>query len=1389
MFPRITNYWLILHFEPPRWRRLKFITMRTILIFLFTSLCCLSLSASGATRFFKSHLDHNDGLGSNYIRSIGQDGHGHVWVVTGSGLSRFEGTGFMSFNTENSGLGSNELNCMVADPTDSDKVWIGSRHNGLFIYDYNTGEISTFKGELYTPDIPSLSVSSDNKIWITHYHLPPEKLDPVTGKTERLFKTRPENFPLPIWCLKEDNSGDFLYIGHENGGFTTVDLKTLDFVNYRHIPGDDSSLCGNTIYSIFVDPYNLVWIGTENGVSVFDPNTREFFSYIHDSSPRSILPGAVRSIHMMKNGEIWLATAQGGISIVSDNRHIGGKILFTNLTPSLIGNLNEKLYSSSPYVIHEDSYGNIWIGYQSDGIDVVGYSSPIIRQVSAFAQSDSNPPHPAIWSMTKDKNGDIWIAGEREIAILKSVGTERYSLPGLSQDHNIPVRTLYADKNGNLWIGTYNSGAYLLDKTSRTIKKISRIDREVRCFTEDTNGEILAGTHNGIYRINGNLEAYPEENMNKLLPDKYVTCIFKDGYGNLLTGTFGEGLAILDRNLGNPTFINIANGLPSNAVNAIYEDSKGNIWIATRGGIVSTSSDNYAEIKKYKIQNGAGSVNIKSIEEDDSGRIWMSSENGISCYNPKTDSISTYTRCHRSTLNSFLEGSSCVSNDGTIFFGSLNGMAFFNPSHLTGYEYKKGDIVINSLLANNNNRKDSNLEIVIPVNSDKITLPHNLNTFTIRFHHTDFSKALNTEIRYNMKGVNDVWSSVGEDNEAIYRNLEPGSYEFQVSTRTFGGEWSQPETLLKVKIDPPGYLKWWAKLLYLAVLTAIIFSVIYFYKYKLNLEKNLAIEKENSKNNLLLNEERLVFYTNVTHELRTPLSLIIGPIEDLINDPELRDKHRSKLQVIRGSSMRLLNLINGILEFRKTETRHRQLEVVSGNFANFVREIALRFKELNSNKNVSITIDVSELEDTDMYYDPDMITSILNNLIGNALKYTRKGSITVSLRPDVIDGVAYVILSVSDTGEGIAPEELPHIFKRYYQASHNKKVAGTGIGLALTKSLVELHEATISVESEKGKGSVFSVRFLRDNKYPAALHKQPVELIEPDQEEAANDSPKEPERLNVLVVEDDEDVRDYIVSSFSGEYDVECAVNGKEGLDKVRETLPDIVVSDIMMPEMDGIELCNEIKSDMATSHIPVILLTAKDSMLDKEEGYNSGADSYMTKPFSARLLMSRINNILDTRHRLSMKFISQPSNLQQITPSISQNINDNQQIEDNVATLSPVDKEFINKLRKLVEDNIEIEDMDMPFLTDKMCMSHSTLYRKVKSVTGLTPNEFIRKIKLTRAVELLDSGEVAMYDIPFRTGFNSMAYFRRVFKKEFGVSPSEYIQQKQEGNNHNNYN
>ena len=517
----------------------------------------------------------------------------------------------------------------------------------------------------------------------------------------------------------------------------------------------------------------------------------------------------------------------------------------------------------------------------------------------------------------------------------------------------------------------------------------------------------------------------------------------------------------------------------------------------------------------------------------------------------------------------------------------------------------------------------------------------------------------------------------------------------------------------------------------------LVVGALMFYRRRLNLIYLYESEKRNRIQERELTQERLRFYTNITHELRTPLTLILGPLEDLLKSHSLVPKDKQKISVIHQSAVRLLNLINQLLEFRKAETQNRQLCVSQGNLAAVVHEIGLKYKELNRKPSVDILIETES---------DKKITLMLRWKERNASKYAE--------------------ISVSDTGYGIDAEALPHIFDRYYQERSEHQASGTGIGLALVKNLVNLHEAQIEVESKLNEGSIFTILLQADYVYPQALHGENMENethgaaaeAEDVKEESQNNKPI------VLVVEDNADISEYIAESLSEEFDVRIAENGKVGLQSAVKWVPDIIVSDVMMPVMDGIEMCRKIKDNICTCHIPVILLTAKDSLSDKEAGYQYGADSYMTKPFSASLLRTRIHNLLEMRRRL-VERVSGASSMEIKKTVIAENC-------------SKLDNEFLAKLTQLIEENLSQEKVDVKYLSDKLCMSSSTLYRKMKALTGLSTNEYVRKVKMRNAEKLLLEGKYAISDIAFMVGMNSTGYFRQCFKDEFGISPSDYVKQ-----------
>ena len=627
-----------------------------------------------------------------------------------------------------------------------------------------------------------------------------------------------------------------------------------------------------------------------------------------------------------------------------------------------------------------------------------------------------------------------------------------------------------------------------------------------------------------------------------------------------------------------------------------------------------------------------------------------------------------------------------------------------------------------------------------------------------------------------LKGLENSWYTVKDPNNVTFRNLPPGKYEFMIKTRIRNQEWSDEISSIEIIIAPPLWLSWWAKLLYVISGVGLLFTGLWAYKRKLNLEYLYESEKKSHEQEQELNDERLRFYTNITHELRTPLTLILGPLEDLVKNNTLSSKDHHRISVIHQSAVRLLNLINQILDFRKTETQNKRLCVTKGNLTSAVYETGLKYKELNNKPEIQILIEVEE-ENMVLFFDKEVITMILDNLISNALKYTEKGYIRIRAEWVTENGIRYAQLSVEDTGYGIGQDALAHIFERYYQESGEHQASGTGIGLALVKNLVKLHEGDIQVKSLPEIGTTFYLRLPAGNTYPQALHgedihtdKQDGKEEEPIEKQEVADKDKNARPI-ILVVEDNADIRDYIADSFTDLYEIKTAANGKEGLQIATDCIPDIIVSDIMMPVMNGVVMCQKLKADIRTSHIPVILLTAKDSITDKEEGYQAGADSYLTKPFSAGLLQSRISNLLTQRRLLSERFAIRPDKPKK------------QSMEEKRAiiteSMNKLDKEFLDKITNTITEGLAAaENIDITVLSNVMCMSSSTLYRKVKALTGMSTNEYIRKIKMQLAEKYLLEGKYSISEIAFKVGINSNVYFRQCFKEEFGMSASDYLKQ-----------
>lgn len=1317
------------------------------------------------------HIGRDGGLSNNHITDIIQDGKGFIWIATEAGLNRFDGKNFTVY-TKNSGIVSNELNTLLYDKEEN-TIWIGSQREGISVFDCKTHSFKNYSttNGLLTNDVTHLSHAADGGIWITHYHAGIEYYNKKTKKFILFADRDIKGLKSLNWCACDDGNGN-LYVGHSNDGLSIIDIKSRTTRNIRNNPLNPKSLPGNTVRSIYMDHQKNIWVGTNRGLALFNPQNEEFITFNHDpNNTESLGSDNIYNINELKDGTLWVSTGMAGISILNlkDITLVDPqKVKFQNM---LAAKDNHRLSSPDIRCIFQDSFDNIWIGHYRKGIDLISNIPPIFKILSFTTDIYEETNEKQIWDICTDPHGQLWVGSENKISVFrnnelkKTIDIRSYLS---TKNPNIYINKIESDKNGNIWVGTNNDGIFKVNSRTYQIEVINfkKSKESVHSFWEEADGKILIGTENGIYSYRQD-KIHIEQHLNDQLTDKTVYNILRDRNGKLWVGTFGKGIFVFDKNDVLISNLETGNGFCSNAISSLFLDSNGGIWAATRNGLAYFEDiNNPSHYEVYNEKQDLENSYIWAIEEDNLKNIWISTNAGISRWNKEEKKFSNYNYEDGVPIGDFTSGSSKLGKDGILYFGSLNNICYFNPMELAKVQQPISAVQIIECVTLSNQIENNNNKILTPSAENEIYLAYDQNSFRISFSVPDFSRNQQVEYAYMMEGFDNSWHNTQGDNQVSFRNIPHGNYTFKVKSRLKNQSWDETNIAsLNFNIQPPLWLTWYAKVLYVVLVCVIIYFLLRSYNRRINLKTSLEFERKNNIDKQALNDERLRFYTNITHELRTPLTLILGPLEDLIHDKNLPDLYNKKINTIHASAIRLLNLINQILEFRKTETQNRKLTVAKGNIANLVKEIGLHFKELNQNDKVNILIE-TDSEDSILYFDVDMVTSILNNLLSNAIKYTPTGEIRLTLHAIKEKGINYTEIKVSDTGYGIEAEDLPRIFDRYYQVKNKHQSSGTGIGLSLVKSLVELHEGILSVESTIGKGTTFSVCLLSENTYLNAIHHENKEKTDSIDEDTDIIKENEDSHPVILVIEDDRDIREYITTSLDVNYSILSATNGKEGLALAQKYIPNIVISDIMMPEMDGIEFCRIIKGDMRTSHIPVILLTAKDTIQDREEGYESGADSFLTKPFSARLLHSRILNLLESRKKLT----------EQISAYTRGVIALKEDKKENPLKISKLDEEFLSRLTEIIENNIEMEDLDIAFIKEKMNMSYSTFYRKLKGLTNMSPNEFIRKIRLRNSIQLLLTGSYNISEVAYMSGFNDVVYFRKCFKEEYGMAPSEYI-------------
>lgn len=1128
--------------------------MKRLTIINLMVLCAALLSAQelGMTK----HISSADGLSNDFVISLAIDGQGYVWAATEAGVNRIAGKTCQPLAATIPMVDMRITSLLWH--TSSGMMLIGAEQ-GLTAYrpsDGMTRQMSDADGLLKSSINDMAEV--DNSVWLAYGNGKVQLLDCKTFRA----KTLELNQAYGNRCLMDDGKGT-LYIGHSQHGMTVVNVgkgpqktKVSGVRHYQQRKDDPKSLPGNNVRCIYQDREGRVWVGTDHGLALFHPESGTFTKVTQHTD---LYDDNVYDIHQMRDGRLWVATDIGGIKVVGPTSPSAEGKLYYDDTKVMLSSLNTRS-------IAEDEYGNIWVGNHSTGIDFISNTKPDFSLLDFTDEARKNLP---VYALAKDTEKGFWMATEKELILCEDGRiTRRLPKPEFMRREYSSPRCLMADHHGGVWIGVDDQGAYRFDRNTARFSHIpiNPEGSDIHSFAEDAEGHIWIGGEFGVWQYADGV-ATQQDAISRVLHAP-ATSIMHTTPDRLFITTLGDGVYSFDLQTKKNRHLSISGGLPSGKVNQAIRTKQGGVWLATDAGLVYLEDPiGLTGIHVYGKENGLNDIHILALQQDITGRIWMSTYSGIICFVPGAEKFYNYSHQDTWLSGGFASGTAATDEHGTIYFGSASGVCFFNPQQMSA-GIPLSDVQIVSCEAYNPVGRHTEVKLMMPDSQGRVFTTYQQNTIRLKFAMRNFAQNDQVDYSYMMEGMDGKWYDIADDHDVVFRALRPGKYTFILRAKLHNQDWSQSKyTRLTIIITPPFWRTWWAYLLYALLALAATTYFVRSYKRKLTLRSTRELEHRENLQKQKMNEERLRFFTNITHELRTPLTLILGPLDDLMEDRELAPQTRHRVAMIHKSAERLRNLINEILEFRKTETQNRRLTVARGDIGQFVREIFLNYKELNRNPKVHFVSNIATGL-PDVWFDSEIITTVLNNFLSNAIKYTEQGSITVSVKADKDN----LQIAVADSGYGIAPAALPHIFERYYQANDSHQASGTGIGLALVKSLAELHEATVSVESQEGTGSTFTLSLQIANNYPNALHKEDVQPTSTaaDVEEEPSETAEE-SLPTLLVVEDNDDIRQYIAETFSDDFRIIQAANGEEGLQMAKEHFPDIIVSDIMMPKMNGI--------------------------------------------------------------------------------------------------------------------------------------------------------------------------------------------------------------------------
>jgi signal transduction histidine kinase/ligand-binding sensor domain-containing protein/DNA-binding NarL/FixJ family response regulator len=1285
-------------------------------------------------KVFRKQVSDTNSLPHNYITAIGEDHHNNTWIGTSQGASLYNNlTGkvssgiFVPFNGKQKQRISFHVNAIKTDTAGN--LFLGTNGGGLLIL-HNNSDVAvqtlcpgnTKEGCNY--DVQVIAVDKQQRVWLFAHKLG------LCFYNRKANTIQVVNSDLTnINCLEVDDQEN-IWIGTGTGLYKyNIPGRSLNGVSLK--------LSSNVVTCLKFDRQRNLWMGTGAGVNILNPATGKL-DYILSGENKNALAGDDVSFIVEDNeSRKWIGTTKGGIDIIDPQSNGFETIAHDPLNPnSLVNDFVSAFY--------EDDEQNLWIGTDNGGISVWDRRKNSFKNYRNIS-GNKEAVNYAVPSFVKDKMGDLWIASFGSGIYKFNRFTERCEQYKCINDQNGEehknVWLLYEDKEGDLWAATYGWGLlYRLNRQKNRFEPFNQGVIDIFSLAEDHTGTLWAGTSYGLSKV--------------VKQDR--------------TFYFYE---------------------TSKPVRAILEDKKGRLWIGTEGiGLVLFDKERSTIAKRFTEEDGLCNNSVLNIQEDDKGQLWLSTFHGLSRFDPEKKTFSNFYQEDGLQSNQFAYNASLRLRSGELVFGGIKGFNVFNPGDLKTRTYNP-PVVITGLRINNTQVAEGSKYItaVKEDNIESLKIPFSEAVVSVDFSALEFSAPGKILYAWYLEGWDKGWNNSGTIRTANYSRLSEGQYTLHIRATNAEEVWNPREVHLNIVVLPPWYRSWWAYAFYGLILAG---AIVLYQRYranqtklafeiklaKLNAEKERA-ERETEKlindQEKEINEKRLTFFTNISHEFRTPITLIINPLKDILRRQEPENKSDyDELNIVYRNSRRLLSLVDQLLLFRKTDTSADQLKITKLNVARLCSEVYLAFVQQAKALKIEYSFEC-EKEDLEIYADREKMEIILYNLISNALKYTPEGGkVTIA----ITETETNIALVVADTGYGIPKDVGDKLFERFYQV-HTPGVPskpGFGIGLYLVKHFVECHKGKITYQSEPGKDTRFLVEMQKgkahfdgqtvfeetteETMFSQELNAQELVIDSSPSGRKGEEEALISDKHTVLLVDDDNQMRAWLDQIFSGKYTVYQAENGEMGVELAYKYLPDIIISDVKMPGLSGIDFCKQVKNDPSISHIPMILLTAESSLEKKLEGMEGGADDYIVKPFEKDLLVAKVASLLKNRTNLQQYFYNEVT------------------LRENPFKISAEYKEFLEKCIAVVEKYLDDEGFSVKTLASELNISHSNLYKKVKSISGQTVNAFIRFIRLRKAAGLLIHSNVNVNEAASSVGFTSPKYFREQFAKLFGMNPSEYI-------------